>query len=313
MTNVYGNTDKIVDGQDGDAADVSTPIDAIDAQMATHTFAGGRLTLSSTLPVPTSDISAASTLYYLPFGASGGSGLISLYDSGTSTVRTIDFTGSTVSLGLGSTSPTTLYDVFGYLNSGALALELLAWSSSTAGSSARATALAWGAGMYVKTGDATRRYLGTIFMYDTNAAYDTAGGHDLFNAHNQVPRRVRRAEATASWNYGTATWRASNNDAGSNSIYCTAGLDGTLVNLRFMQMVGGSSKNAYIGIGKDGTLTPVTRAVMSIDGVSTITALRSDAMAAGYHYYTPCEQSASGTTTFYANSINHIFSGYVMC
>ena len=56
-----------------------------------------------------------------------------------------------------------VYDVFGYLNSGTLALELLIWTDATN----RATALAYQDGVLIKSGNATRRYLGTIYINST--------------------------------------------------------------------------------------------------------------------------------------------------
>lgn len=307
----YADTSNISDTTQIDAADVKTPLDALDTQLALLTWAGGRLTLSSTQPVPTSDVNASGTVYYLPYGGAAGSGLISLYDSVSAGLKTINFTGSTVSLSVTSLTLSTLYDIFGYLSGSALALEALAWSDSTGGSSSRATALTWQNRLLCKDGDPTRRYLGTIYKASTTTTEDTARSRLVFNAHNQVPRYFTRAETTASWNYGTATWRASNNSITNNRCHVVAGLDGTAISLQFMQTVGGTSRIALVGIAKNG-VTPTTYARHDINGISTVTAQLDDVMTAGYHQYTPCEQSASGTTTFYGSSVNHIISGWVM-
>lgn len=71
---------------------------------------GGRLTLSSTEPVPSSDISAVSTIWYLPFRHER----IALWDSGASAwvVRDIGASGS--SLDISGAASQSQYDVFAY-------------------------------------------------------------------------------------------------------------------------------------------------------------------------------------------------------
>lgn len=112
----------------------------------------GRLTLSSTETVPTSDQSNKSTLR---FDAHVGEE-VALYDG--SSTWTLHSIGSGVTITDSGLSADTNYDVFLYDNSGTLTLELLAWSSDTA----RATALVLTDGVLTKTGATTRRYLGTV-------------------------------------------------------------------------------------------------------------------------------------------------------
>lgn len=85
-------------------------------------IAGGRLTLSSGIPVTTSDVTAATTLYYAPYL----SNVISLYDG----VRWNNHTFTQLSLAL-SLDRHRLYDIYVYNNSGTLTLETQAWSAPT--------------------------------------------------------------------------------------------------------------------------------------------------------------------------------------
>lgn len=88
-------------------------------------FADGRLTLSSGVPLPTADVSAASTLYYTPT-AKGNK--ISIYDGTSWTLNSF----TELSISLSSIIKHVTYDVFVYLSGGTLTLELLAWKKVTA-------------------------------------------------------------------------------------------------------------------------------------------------------------------------------------
>jgi len=82
-----------------------------------------RLTLSSGVPVPTTDVTAATTIYCTP---AGGGNLITLYD-GSGNPATI--TSAQFSIAVPATTATT-YDIFCYSNSGVPTLELNAWRNS---------------------------------------------------------------------------------------------------------------------------------------------------------------------------------------
>lgn len=309
MTRVYADTSKIIDLTRVDAADVKTPVDALDTLMAELVFTGGRLSINSSDPVPSSD-STETTLYYLPYGGAPDCGLLSLWNSTTSGINQLDVSASPPSVDLSSVNSATLYDVFGYINSGAVALELLVWTSSTAGSSSRATALTWQNGLLCKSGDATRRYLGTILSNGAGEVTDGRARRGIYNAYNQVPRQLLASESTPSWTYATATFRASNNDATNNRLHVVAGLDGTYVELTFVEVTGGTTISAWTGIAKNGT-TPANDVNRSGSDFQTMTAALNDVMAAGYHHFTPVEYVDSGTATFYGTPY-HVIQGYVM-
>lgn len=83
-------------------------------------ISGGRLTLTSGTPVTTSDVTAASTIYYTACK-------ISLYN-GTAWAL---FTSPELSLALGTLVNAQAYDVFVYDNSGTRTLELAEWANAT--------------------------------------------------------------------------------------------------------------------------------------------------------------------------------------
>ena len=231
--------------------------------------ADGRLTLTSGLPVTTSDVTAAVNVYYTP---NNRGALIALYD-GTS--RWNFYTLTEVALGLTSKIKGVMYDVFITQTSGTLAINSTAWkkvtatSSPTAGASKtinmtdtgdlavgrevtvkdgsnseitfvsavvsntsitvtnlvngytlpdiygfnqRATALTTVNGVLVQSGATTKRYVGTVRITDvTGQTEDSTARRYVWNFYNRVERFMKAVDATDSWNYTTATWRAANN------------------------------------------------------------------------------------------------------
>ena len=172
--------------------------------------AGGRLSVDATDPVGEG---TNATLYYLPYVGN----LIAIYDGGSWIAREF----SAPSLDVSALTADQVYDVFGYLSGGALALEAVAWSNHGAGTGARATAIVQQDGVWVKSGDATRRYLGAIRTVDDSGvkARDITQWRYVDNAQNCVPYRDRSSDATGSWspsgtngswadvNGGNAAWR----------------------------------------------------------------------------------------------------------
>ena len=159
---------------------------------------GGRLTTESGVPVSTSDRTSQSTIYYTPF----------VHDTvplwGGTQWKPVKFPETSLALsGLTSGKP---YDVFGYLSSGVLALELLAWTDDTT----RATAVTLQDGRYCKSGDKTRLLLGTIYTTGTMATEDSAANRYVSNAYNRLFRSVLHTTGDAGHTY-TGAIRAYNN------------------------------------------------------------------------------------------------------
>lgn len=139
---------------------------------------GGRLTLTSGTPVTTSDVTGATSVYYTPFVDD----MICLWDG----TRWVWITFAEYTLSLGTLTSGKPYDIFAYLSGGALAAELLVWTSDTA----RATAVTVQDGRYCKSGDKTRLLLGTIYTTATTTTEDSAAKRYVSNAYNAVPRHV---------------------------------------------------------------------------------------------------------------------------
>jgi hypothetical protein len=155
---------------------------------------GGRLTLESGVPVSITDQTAKTTVYYTPYV----SNIIVLWDGN----RWQPVTFAETSLALGTLTASKLYDVFGYLSGGALALEMLVWTNDTT----RATAVTLQDGRYCKSGAKDRLYLGTFYTASTTTTEDSVVKRYLYSHHNQALKQGVKISAT-SHTYTTGTWR----------------------------------------------------------------------------------------------------------
>lgn len=252
---------------------------------------GGRLTTETGVGVSTSDRTSQGTIYYTPFTHNG----IGLYDGTSWTLHT--FTERSLALS-GLTSDKN-YDVFLYDNAGTLTLELsAAWTNDTT----RADALTTQDGVYVKSGATTRRYLGTIRTTGTAATEDSKAKRFVWNAYNRVARSLAKTN-TASWSYGSATYRAANNDT-ANRVQVVSGLAGassvdlTLATSRFAGFTG----HMFHAFGEDSTTTVandvnVENTTLSGAQYGYGSSRLNRQVPLGFHYYQWIESSPSGTQT----------------
>jgi hypothetical protein len=266
---------------------------------------GGRLTLTTGVPVTTTDVTGASTLYYTPYIHNR----IDLYTG--SAWAAYSFTQRSLALsGLTSGRP---YDVFLYDNAGTLTLELTAWTND----STRATALVYQDGILVKDGALTRRYLGTLYTTGTTTTEDSKANRYLWNYYNRVTRSMASAlEATASWSYSTTSYRQANANA-ANQLNFVVGVSEDAVIAEPPPIGAFNSTTTYrsisTGIGLDSTsVNSATRSnearcnsAVLAPAISEFNAL----VAAGKHYLAWLEKGGgTDTQTWYAS----IGSGYAV-
>jgi len=182
------------------------------------TTCNGRLTLTSGSPVTTSDVTAATTLYFTPYKGDH----IAIYDG----EEWLFYQFEEISLSLSSYAADTNFDIFIYDNAGTLTLESVAWTDDTT----RATALTTQNGVYVKSGDTTRRYLGTIRTTGTiGQCEDSVTKRFVWNYYNRKQRRLYKLFG-GSWTYATATFRLIENDS-TNRFSIVTGLAEDLLQL----------------------------------------------------------------------------------
>ena len=266
---------------------------------ATWIEPGGRLTLTTGVPVTTSDVTSSTSVFYTPYKGN----LIPLW-TGSAWAATA-FTEVTLALGtLTSGKP---YDVFGFLNSGSLNTELLAWTNGTT----RATAITLQDGAYCKSGDHTRLYLGTFYTISTTATADAGTGSSkvggkrfLWNMYNRVLRSSLMSDTGADWVYATATWRVENGSTaptGCNELVVGLSIDCANVDYRqTVALLGINTNRASAGVGIDSSTSPsgVQQGAFSSNSggysIAPVAGSFAGLLAPGYHFVAALEYGAVG-------------------
>src|SRR3990167_6198623 len=204
----------------------------------------GRLTLTTATPITTADVTGATTVYFTPYKGDR----IYLYDG----TRWRLYSFSELSLALGTVTSGLPYDVYIYDNAGTLTLEKVAWTNGTT----RAKALGATNGVLLKSGDSTRRYLGTFYTTSTTATEDSVTKRFLWNYYNRAERKLFKAFADASHTYDTGTWRSWNAST-SERVEVVVGVAEDFVDLMARALIYNAVGSDYgvVGIDVDGTTT----------------------------------------------------------
>lgn len=170
-----------------------------------------RLTLTSNIPVTTSDVTAATTIYYCPYKGN----VLSLYDG----TKWVMYSYSQLSLSLSGFTASTCYDIFVYNNSGTLTLVAVQWTNSTT----RTVSLSVVDGMNVSSLNNTRLYLGTIYMSATGQTQDAQSGRYVWNMYNRVRKSMPKVLFQTTWTYASSTQRPANGDT-TNALFMVVGV-----------------------------------------------------------------------------------------
>lgn len=269
----------------------------------------GRITLESGVAVSTSDQSAKTTLYFtLHIGNQ-----IALYNGVA--WQTLLFSELSISnAGLSASKP---YDVFIYNNAGTATLELLVWINDTT----RATALTLQDGVLVKSGDTTRRYVGTVYTDAASKFNDTVSLRNTWNYYNREVRILNARETTNSWTYATAnTWRevrTGTGGVGLSRVNYVIGWQDAFVNLRAYHCGGPAGAGApwmMTGIGIDATNANSAQ-ILRGDygffgaGLATCIAEYKAYQSVGLHYAAWLERQDSAATVNWFGNINSANNG----
>jgi hypothetical protein len=255
----------------------------------------GRLTLSTGIPVPTSDIASSGFVYLTPDRGNR----IALYvnDYGW---RIYPF--GELNLDLSVYGADKNLDVFIHDNAGTLTLSAVEWSNDTL----RATAIVRQDGVWVKSGAPEYRYLGTVRTSAAGAACDTKLKRFVWNMYNRTEREMIVTEDTDSWTYTVNnTWRPFNNDE-DNKVEFVIGVNESLVNFECFCLAENSGNNS-IGVSVALDRTNDTDRVLSKG--SRLMSVNLDYYGAvykglpgiGYHYLAIVELSGGTTTTYYGD------------
>lgn len=282
------------------------------SDIAQATTPGGRLTLSTGAPVMSSTVAATGTLLYTP----DKHARIPLYTSNGWVFRSF----SETSLALSGGTASKPHDIFGYDNNGTLALELLAWTNDTT----RATALARQDGFRIKNGDATRLWLGTVYLdgskqsqwtYGGIGAGGVAGSFQVWNAYNRRRFATMVRDNTDSWTLASAAIRQANNSASMKVSFIQGDAEDSFLG-RYMcsgtTTAAPSAGNITCGVGYD-----VTNAFSGSVGSNLVSGAGSMGYGEyatsdnGWHSMNAIESAqGAGTQTFYGDAgVNYVQPG----
>jgi hypothetical protein len=258
-----------------------------DSMQVAPQVAQGRLTLESGVPVSITDQTAKTSIYFTQFGGN----CISLYDGSIWGCREF----SELTLPLGTLTGDKNYDVFAYDNAGTPTLELgAAWTTDIA----RADALVLQDGIYVKTGAATRRYLGTFRTTSATTTEDSLVKRLVWNYYNRVTRSLFRADST-SHTYAVPDARLWNNNPANRLAF----VFGVAENAFGAMAAGGmTGLGAVIAIALDGLTVFRNAYTFAVDATGS-TPVAGAAVAVvdpqlGYHVLNLLESAGAGSATF---------------
>ena len=258
----------------------------------------GRLTLASGTPDTSgTNIIGATTIFFTPYLGN----LIALYNTAEARWELHSF--SELSLPLAGTAANTNYDVFIWDNAGTLTLEWVAWASSGAGTSTRATAITRLNGTWVKSTD-NRRYLGSFRTTSAGQTEDSETGTPkcfLQNCSNRVVRTLSRNDATASWTYSGTSFRATNNST-LNRVEVINGSE-SMIKASYYQLIS-SGLDYRVGIGVNSTtetsslISPLMFNSAASSPVQGTTVFEG-ALSTGFNYLQMLERAVSGSGIVY--------------
>lgn len=258
-----------------------------------------RLSGVSATPVMTADNAALATVFLCQYKGNN----VALNDS---VQWQLVSPASEVSLAVTGRTTDLPFDVFAFLSGGTVALEFLNWTSATA----RAVGLTRVDGTWTKTGDVTRRYLGSIRARSaTTYGWVTQGSQasvklDLFNVDNRVDFGFKNTTTAATWAYTTATIR----QAQASALFQIEVMVGLAENFIDMDLNVSSANSTIsigraVGIGYDSTTTFTGTNGGTINTVASIQSSQFAQLthqpAIGRHLYSWNETSvATGTCTW---------------
>lgn len=292
----------------------------------------GRLTLTSGTAVPTSDVSAATTVYYTPAtGVLGpiwdGTSFGNVNVGGELSQATADATKSPAAV-----AASQVYDKFLWSDAGTIRCTRgPTWASGTAGSNtvrgtgSGSTELIAVNGILVNKNAITNgpaagfgTYVGTIcsnasssidLKFGSSAAGGGAAVVNVWNAYNQVPVTAIARDSTANWSYQSGSPRFANTPVGGgvgNRVTFVCGLAVCPVDAMYTCMVNytaGASSAAAVSFGLEGASIDWQDRRVSVSAaiVAQLTAIGSYKPLLGSHFIQAFETTdASNNNQFVA-------------
>lgn len=291
VTSVTGANFTVTRGEEGTTAighSDGSPVNLIVTVNSIHKISpqvnDGRLTLTSGVPINSADVTGATTIYFTPY--TGNS--ISLYDGSVWTLCRF----AEISIALGTLTSGLPYDLFAYHTNGTVAFDApLAWTNGTT----RNVGLVRQDGVLCKSGNTTRRYIGTFYTTATTTTEDSKAKRFLWNMYHRARRHLERVETVVDWIQNTNGALAQANSNSANKVEVVIGVDEAFVELMVNTLAtnpsSGSAGDSSITIGLDSTTVRWARARTAwMQSGGPFTAQGGEALGAGYpgigyHYF----------------------------
>jgi len=256
--------------------------------LAPYHVCQGRLTLTTGVPVTTADVTAAATLYFTPYNGNA----VGLFDGTYWDI--LSFTE--LSLDISGYTASKPYDIWLYNNSGTAALDSTIWTDGVT----RATELTTQDGIYVKTGAADRRYLGTIYINSSGGQTDDSVlKRNVWNYYNRKWRRLYVVEATGH-TYNSTTLRNWNNSLLALEVTCGVIEDTMVVTLYGNIQAGNAASPARIAMTWNASTTLINELPYHASSVTTTMAEVATKtpvpVSIGWNYISIMEQITAGST-----------------
>lgn len=276
---------------------------------------GGRLSLQSGVAVPSSDQTAAGTVYYVPYV----SDKVTLYDGS----RWDTYTVGLVTGSLNGTQSGTIYDIFLVPALGVPSVYIAAWSSLTSRSTN--IALNYQDGVLVFSGTPTRRYVGTILTNNASTSEDSEAKRYLWNYNNQVQKMLKKQDSTVSWTYASNTVRYANADianrldvvCGQPQGICVVGYSNVAQSAASSPRLLITNNTAFPTSATDtGTQITVTLRSSNVNMLNLINGMCCSATytcAPGFITFGSCEFTGSGITNTFYGAKNQGIESTWMC
>jgi len=293
---------------------------------------GGRLTLTASTPVTTTDVTGATVLNYAPMTSRwvpiNNGTVMRLYPFTSSATDTV---GKQVTID-GNWAPSSNYDWYMALDSGTVRLcSGPPWTSDTTrGTGAGTTELQLYNGLWTNKNSITAcRYTGATFTVAANQGTyigttrtngsiqleDSMAKRFVWNLYNQQPRVLKNVtETTTSWAYTLTTVRQANANA-ANQLDMVIGLAGALLDARVTAVSDVSAGGSFAAVGIGINSTTVDSSQERQAGVSTSRDKASATLrtypAIGRQFFPWLEFAgiASGTNNYYGGSVTYQQSG----
>lgn len=191
-------------GDEGQALVVASGVPAWVTLPGLPSVCDARLTLTQGVPVTTSDVIGASTIYLTRYRGAH----VALWNGSAWVLHAVP--SGDVSLALSGLTDGSVYDVFLHDDSGTLALSLsAAWADNVT----RTDALAYQDGIRVLASDHGKRLVGTICATGATTTASSVNFRYVRNEAHPVPQVVRVLGLAETWSYNKNKFRALNNDA----------------------------------------------------------------------------------------------------